>query len=86
MIVPDYRDLAYNILMKRTPEEKLLNPRRGSMIAAAQDFGIDLTQLAENLRYTPAERIKRNDDAANSMLKFEEAMRRAKAAIKNKPV
>jgi len=68
----------------RTPEEKLLNPRPGSKIAAARDWGIDLTMLAENLRYTPAERIKRNDDAANSMLKFAEAMRRAK--VKNSKV
>ncbi len=65
--------------MRRTPEEKLLNPKPGSKIAAARDYGIDLSQLAENLRYTPAERIKRNDAAANSMLKFEKAMRRAKA-------
>ena len=70
--------------MKRTPEEKLLNPRPGSKIAAARDFGIDLTQLAENLRYTPAERIKRNDAAANSMLRFEEAMRAAKDDDKTK--
>lgn len=70
--------------MKRTPREKLLNPTAGSKIAAARDFGIDLTQLAENLRYAPAERIKRNDDAANSMLKFAEAMRRAKQADKAK--
>ncbi len=70
--------------MKRTPEEKLLNPKPGSKIAAARDYGIDLTQLAENLRYTPAERIKRNDALANSMLKFEEAMRRAKASKRAK--
>ncbi len=62
----------------RTPEEKLLNPRPGSKIAEARDYGIDLTQLVENLRYSPAERIKRNDQAANSMIKFEEAMRMAK--------
>jgi hypothetical protein len=72
--------------MNRTPRERLLHPVPGSKIAEARDFGIDLTQLAENLRYTPAERIKRNDDAANSMLKFEEAMRRAKAANKNKAI
>ena len=70
--------------MSRTPREKLLDPTPGSKIAEARDFGIDLTQLAENLRYTPAERIKRNDDAANSMEKFEEAMRRAKTANKTK--
>jgi hypothetical protein len=64
--------------MKRTREEKLLNPRPGSRIAAARDYGIDLTQVVENLRLTPAERIKRNDDAVNSVLMFQEAMRRAK--------
>ncbi len=68
----------------RTPEEKLLNPRPGSKIAEARDYGLDLTMLVENLRYSPAERIKRNDQAANSMLKFEEAMRRAKAKTKSK--
>ncbi len=29
----------------RTPEEKLLNPRPGSKIAEARDYGIDLTLL-----------------------------------------
>lgn len=65
--------------MKRTPREKLLNPTPGSKIAAARDFGIDLTQLAENLRYTPGERIRRNDDAVNSLRQFAEAVRVAKA-------
>jgi hypothetical protein len=67
--------------MKRSAEEKLLNPRPGSKIAEARDFGIDLSQLVENLRLTPSERIKRNDAAVNSVLKFAEAMRRAKAAL-----
>jgi hypothetical protein len=70
--------------MKTTAREKLLNPKPGGKIAEARDFGIDLTMLAENLRYTPAERIKRNDQAANSMFKFEEAVRKAKAANKAK--
>lgn len=65
--------------MKRTPEEKLLNPRPGSKIAEARDFGIDLTQLVENLRLSPSERIRRNDEAVNSIMKFSEAMRQAKA-------
>jgi hypothetical protein len=43
--------------MKRTPEEKLLNPRPGSKIAAARDFGIDLTLTVSQLRLTPQERI-----------------------------
>jgi hypothetical protein len=70
--------------MNRSAREKLLDPKPGSKIAEARDFGIDLTMLAENLRYTPAERIKRNDQAANSMLRFEEAVRKAKAVNKAK--
>lgn len=68
--------------MKRTPEEKLLNPRPGGDIAAARDYGIDLTQLVGNLRLTPAQRIKNNDDAVNSFHKFEAAVRKAKAEAK----
>lgn len=70
--------------MKRSREEKLLKPKPGSKIAEARDYGIDLTQLVENLRLTPAQRIKKNDDAVNSILKFEEAMRRAKSKAKSK--
>jgi len=66
--------------MKRTPEEKLLNPRPGSRIAAAVEYGIDVTQLVENLRRTPAERIRRNDDVVNSVRKIEAAVISAKAA------
>lgn len=65
--------------MKRTPEEKLLNPLPGSKIADAAAYGIDLTQLVENLRRTPAERIKRNDAVVNSVRKIEAAVRLAKA-------
>ncbi len=49
--------------MKRTPEEKLLNPKPGSKIAAAQEFGIDLTLLVENLRLTPDQRVRRLQSA-----------------------
>ncbi|HQU84691.1 MAG TPA: hypothetical protein PKY59_16250 [Pyrinomonadaceae bacterium] len=43
--------------MKRTIEERLLNPKPGSKIAAAKEFGIDLTLLIKNLRLTPEERV-----------------------------
>jgi hypothetical protein len=44
--------------MKRTPEEKLLNPKPGSKIAAAKEFGIDLTLLIKTLRLTPDQRVR----------------------------
>ena len=72
------REVDYNGVMKRTPIEKLLDPRPGSKAAEARDFGIDLTQIAENLRMTPAERIRQNDQAVNAFFKFEAAVRRAK--------
>jgi hypothetical protein len=40
-------------------EERLRNPRLGSKIAAAQEYGIDLTLLIESLRLSPAERASR---------------------------
>ncbi len=52
--------------MKRTPEEKLLNPRPGSKIAAARDFGIDLTLTVSQLRLSPQQRI----DNFQSGMKF----------------
>ena len=70
--------------MKRIREERLLNPIPGSNIAAARDFGIDLTLLVENLRLTPAERIKANDQAVNDLLKFEKAMKQAKISKANR--
>jgi hypothetical protein len=39
-------------------EEKLINPPPGGRIAAARDFGIDLTLLIERLRKTPDERVR----------------------------
>ena len=61
--------------MKRTPEEKLLNPRPGSKIAEARDYGIDLTQIVENLRLTPEKRIEK---LQNAMIGFDELRRSAK--------
>ena len=64
--------------MKRTPEEKLLNPRPGSKIAAARDFGIDLTLLVSNLRLTPDERVRNLQSIMRDLAKFEAAGRRAR--------
>ena len=43
-------------------EEKLRNPRPGSRIEAAQRYGVDLTLLMEQLRVSPAERVRRMHD------------------------
>ena len=64
--------------MKRTAEEKLLNPRPGSKIAEARDFGIDLTLLVRNLKLTPEQRLRNNEQAVNDLEKLAAAMRHAK--------
>ena len=61
--------------MKRTPEEKLLNPTPGSKIAAAKEFGIDLTLLVENLRLTPDQRVRNLQQA---MYGLEELLKASK--------
>lgn len=65
-------------MKKRTPEEKLLNPKPGSKIAAARDYGIDLTLLVSNLRLTPEERLRNNDSAINDLERLAQAVRKAR--------
>jgi hypothetical protein len=66
--------------MKRSIEEKLLNPKPGSKIAAAKEFGIDLTLLIGTLRLTPNERVK---DMQKSMRSIEQFSRDAEIWRKN---
>ena len=58
--------------MKRTIEEKLLNPKPGSKAAAAKEFGIDLTLTFGQLRKTPQQRL---DDLQSAMRGLEEFAR-----------
>lgn len=56
--------------MKRTIEERLLNPKPGSKLAAAKEFGIDLTLLIGTLRLTPNQRVKNMQKSMRSLEKF----------------
>ena len=49
-------------VMNRT-EARLFHPAPGSAIAAARNFGIDLSLLAVRLRRTPEERLKDLEEA-----------------------
>jgi hypothetical protein len=51
-------------------EERLLHPAPGSRIAAARDYGVDMTLLVEQLRLTPAERAMKLERAATAMAKI----------------
>ena len=62
--------------MKRTPEEKLLYPKPGSKIAAAKEFGIDLTLLVENLRLTPDQRVRNLQQAMYGLEELQKAAKR----------
>ena len=68
--------------MNRSREEKLLDPKPGSWIAAARDYGVDLSLLVENLKLSPVERLRRNEQAVNDLLKFQAAMNNAKKTRK----
>ena len=62
-------------MKRRTPEEKLLDPRPGSKIAEARDFGIDLSLLVENLRLTPDQRVRNLQSLMRDFEKIEQAVR-----------
>jgi hypothetical protein len=68
--------------MRRSPEEKLLNPRPGSKIAAAREFGIDLTLTASQLALTPQQRIDNLQASMRSLAELDKA-RRAGPVNKN---
>ena len=40
------------------PIQRLCSPRPGGAIAAARDFGVDLTLLIERLERTPEQRLR----------------------------
>jgi hypothetical protein len=57
-------------------EDLLLHPRPGSRIEAAQKYGVDLTLLVEQLRLTPAERVRKLELASSALDKVRGAARR----------
>jgi len=67
--------------MKRTIEEKLLNPRPGSKVAAAKEFGIDLTLLLVNLRLTPEQRLEKLQQAVDGLEGLRAEVRKSRIPI-----
>jgi hypothetical protein len=57
----EWRDLTPEQLARA--EQRLRHPHPGSKVEAAQQFGIDLTLLIEQLRLSPAERVRRMHDS-----------------------
>ncbi len=59
----------------------VLNPPPNSKIAAAKEFGIDLTLLLRKLTLTPEQRL---DELQQTMESFEEFRREAAKGLKTK--
>ena len=57
-------------------ERRLLHPPPGSRIEAARIAGVDLTLLVEQLRLSPAERVRRLEEASTAIEKARGAARR----------
>jgi hypothetical protein len=71
LIIAGHDNLAARrCAMNQTIEDKLLHPRPGSKAAAAQEFGIDLTLLVENLRLTPQQRLEGLQISMRSLEEF----------------
>lgn len=64
--------------MKRTPEQKLLNPVPGGTLASVAEYGIDLSLIAENMRLSPEHRIRRLQQAMNSFEKLRAEVAKSK--------
>lgn len=69
--------------MARTPEEKLLNPKPGSKIAEARDFGIDLTLLVRQLRLTPQQRLEELQSSMKFVAELDRARQSGAVSSKN---
>jgi hypothetical protein len=48
-------------------EQRLRHPAPGGRIAAAREYGIDMTLLIEQLRLTPAERARKPESASTAV-------------------
>ncbi len=56
--------------------ERLRNPKPGGKIAAARDYGVDLTLLIEQLRRTPEERSRDLESFMNDIEELRRAFRK----------
>ena len=61
-------------------EQRLLHPAPGSRIAAARDYGVDLTLVLQQLRLSPAERARQMLDVCEQVEKL-----RGRARVESKP-
>ncbi len=56
----------------------IMNPRPGSKVAAAKEFGIDLTLTFGQLKKTPQERVEYQQSAMRSLDEFKRQVRESR--------
>ncbi len=57
--------------------ERLRNPKPGGKIAAAREYGIDLTLLMNRLRETPEERSRNLESVMTDVVELRKGLRKA---------
>ncbi|HEY0461245.1 MAG TPA: hypothetical protein VGC97_19065 [Pyrinomonadaceae bacterium] len=56
----------------------IMNPRPGSKVAAAKEFGIDLTLTLGQLKKTPQERVEYAQSAMRSLEQFRQEVKKSR--------
>jgi hypothetical protein len=56
----------------------IMNPRPGSKVAAAKEFGIDLTLTFGQLKKTPQERVEYAQSAMRSLEQFRQEVKKSR--------
>jgi hypothetical protein len=60
------------------PLERLRHPKPGSAIAAARDYGIDLTLIIQRLQESPTKRLQNLQMAMKNAAAIQAAMRQSR--------
>ncbi len=66
---------TYGMAHRRNNKSGRTNAVKADPVSAAAEFGIDVSALIDNLRRSPAERIRRHQIALNSVEKLRRAKR-----------
>ena len=66
----------------RKIQKLILSPRPGSKVAAATEFGIDLTLTFGQLKKTPQERVEDQQSAMKSLEDFQREVKKSREAKK----
>jgi hypothetical protein len=66
---------TYDMAQRRNNKSAKNNAVKADPIRAAAEFGIDVSALIDNLKISPAERIRRHQIALNSIEKLHRAKR-----------